>query len=386
MGKILHLIPDEKVTDNVIENFENVFNHNIFYVLGNDNERTYCRIKKKNVVFGEADFFSKENVNKDVIAVVIHGLNYIFAKLVLQLEPKIKVAWFAWGFDIYNLPKIIDKLYAPKSIAYLKKNNPKFDIINTIKKNKILRTVYYNYINKTDDFYTVYEKAYKRIDFLCTYIREDYDLFTRFYPNSIEYQEIGYFSINQYLAGRSDLRITAKAKNILIGNSNSLENNHLDVFEVLKKCDLQGKVVVPLSYGNDQKYKAAVLNRGSKVLGKRFYPLLDFMDREKYLKLLSDCSVAIFYHYRQQAMGNILALLYMGARVYLSKQNPVYHYLKRNGIIVFSFDDEFSMYSNTVLEKEEQKLNRDVLDIMFSNSALERQYSDLINKLINVDR
>src|SRR5690606_1003332 len=347
MGKILHLIPDEKVTDNVIENFENIFNDNVFFVLGNNDKRKHCNTKKENVIFGESDFFTKENIADDVVAVVIHGLNYTFAKLLIELNQKIKIAWFVWGFDMYGMPKIMDKLYAPKSLKYIKNTDSKFTVINFIKKKRYLRRFYYKYLNKTDDFYTIYEQAQRRINFFCTYIREDYELYTNYYPNKLIYQEIGYFSIEQYLAGQNDLRVDSDAKDILVGNSNSLENNHLDVFDTIKRTGLKEKVFVPLSYGNNQKYKKTVLEEGRKYLGDNFQPLLDFMKREDYLRLLSGCSTAVFYHYRQQAMGNILALLYMGVRVYLAEKNPVYQYLKRIGIIVFDFDKEFSLYSNS---------------------------------------
>lgn len=386
MAKILHLITDEKFTDNVIENFENVFNNNVFFVLRDHKERSHCNIRKSNIIFEESDFFSSQNVDQDVTTVVVHGLNYVFARLVLQLKPAIKVAWFAWGFDIYNLPKVTNTLYAPETMSYIKKADPKFTFINAIKKNKLFRNLYYKFIKKTDDFYTVYELTHKRIDFFCTYIKEDYNLFQKFYPNAIKYFEIGYFSINQYLAGQPDLRIGLDACNILVGNSNSLENNHLDVFEVLAKSNLPAKVVVPLSYGNDVKYKSVVLERGKKSLGEQFYPLLDFMDRDKYLNLLSNCSAAVFYHYRQQAMGNILALLYMGIRVYLSRRNPVYHYLKRIGIIIFDFDEDFSVYKNTVLETEKQQINRKNLDKIFKEEVLAQQYADLIKEITHVDR
>src|SRR5690606_3599639 len=200
------------------------------------------------------------------------------------------------------------------------------------------------------------------------------------------YQEIGYFSIEQYLAGQNDLRVDSDAKDILVGNSNSLENNHLDVFDTIKRTGLKEKVFVPLSYGNNQKYKKTVLEEGRKYLGDNFQPLLDFMKREDYLRLLSGCSTAVFYHYRQQAMGNILALLYMGVRVYLAEKNPVYQYLKRIGIIVFDFDKEFSLYSNSILEPEKQEINRNILDKIFSKDALQSQYEELVNKLINVNR
>ncbi len=386
MAKILHLIPDEKVTDNVIENFEKVFNDNVFFVLRNNENRKHCTTVGENVIFGHEQLFVKENVNQDVTGIVVHGLHYIFAKLILDVDKNITIAWFAWGYDVYSLPKIHEKLYARETFTYLKNSDGKFTSINMIKKHRIIRSLYYKYINKTDDYYSVYELAHKRIDYFCTYIKEDYELFQNYYPNKLKYIEIVYFSIGQYLVGQSNLRVSSTAKNILVGNSNSVKNNHLDVFKTLKENNFKGKVIVPLSYGNDTKYQTMIIEKGRKLLNDKFLPLLDFMQRDEYLKLVSECSVAIFYHYRQQAMGNILALLYMGARIYLSKINPVYHYLKRIGIIVFDFDKDFVIYSNTILEQDSQDINRKVLDTLFNEELLFLQYIDLVNKLLDVNR
>src|SRR5690554_841424 len=163
MAKILHLIPDEKITDNVIENFEKVFNNNVFFVLGNNENRKHFKTVRGNVIFGDEQLFVKENVGDDVKGIVVHGLNYIFSKLILDVDKNIAVAWFAWGFDVYNLPKISETLYARDTFTYLKNSDAKFTIINTIKKHRIIRSLYYKYVNKTDDYYSVYELDRKSV-------------------------------------------------------------------------------------------------------------------------------------------------------------------------------------------------------------------------------
>lgn len=381
MGKILHLITDEKFTDNVIENFESVYNNNVFFILKDENSKPLCKTKNFNIIIGTEKLFSVENVDSEVNAVVVHGLNYIFSKLILQLDSKIKVAWFAWGFDVYKLPKFINRLYGPLTLDYLNQYDSKFRVTNKIKKHRFLRSLYYKYIKKSDDFYSIYEKAHKKIDFFCSYIKEDFDLFIKYYPNKLIYQEIGYFTIKQYLSGQIDLKITSTASNVLIGNSNTTENNHLDVFDFLYKQDFKKILIVPLSYGVDNNYKTVTVEKGKVLFGENFVPLLDFMDREAYLTMLSNCSIAIFYHFRQQAMGNILALLYMGVRVYLSEKNPVYHYLKRIGIVVFNLDTDFVVYTNTILESKDKELNCKILDGLFNENLIQIQYFNLIDKL-----
>ena len=121
------------------------------------------------------------------------------------------------------------------------------------------------------------------------------------------------------------------------------------------------------------------IKSGEKYFNSNFYPLLDFMPRDEYFELLSNSSTAIFYHYRQQAMGNIIALLYMGARVYFSRKSPVYAYCKRVGLNIYNFDSEFNIYKNSVLEKEKADENRYILFKIFN----QEQVIETINSLVD---
>ncbi|EHO09924.1 TDP-N-acetylfucosamine:lipid II N-acetylfucosaminyltransferase [Myroides odoratimimus] len=388
MAKILHLIPDEKVTDNVIENFERIFNDNIFYVIGDKNHRKYCKAISDNVIFGGEELFCTKNLDSDIEAIVIHGLNNYFARFILDVKNDIKIAWFVWGYDIYFLPKIVNQLYSPKTLKFLETSNKNFTLIKRIKNNSLLRYLYYRVVKRGVDYYSIQEKAHNRIDFFCTYIKEDYDLFISKYTTSTSFLDVGYFSIKQYLAGQEDLSVNVDAKNILIGNSNSPECNHLDVFDFLSVNNslFDSKLIVPLNYGNNEAYRNKLLEEGENFFGDRFTPLLSFMDRGEYFNLLCECSVAIFYHNRQQAMGNIIAFLYMGGRVYLSIKNPVYSYLKRIGIHVFDLEKEFVIYGNSRLEEEFILNNRRILEIYFADQVVYEQNKNLVQKLVNVNR
>src|SRR5690606_34405210 len=103
----------------------------------------------------------------------------------------------------------------------------------------------------------------------------------------------------------------------------------------------------------------------------------------EYFTLLSTCNTGIFYHFRQQAMGNIIALLFLGLRIYLSNKNPVYPYLKRNNITVFDFDTEFEKFGNAQLSKDIVKNNRLRLMEMFNNDLIIRESKEVIKTLTN---
>ena len=59
------------------------------------------------------------------------------------------------------------------------------------------------------------------------------------------------------------------------------------------------------------------------------------MQQEEYTNYLWSIDIAIFDADRQNALGNMLKLLYMGSKVYLSPDNPLYAFFLSKGIAVF---------------------------------------------------
>ena len=128
-------------------------------------------------------------------------------------------------------------------------------------------------------------------------------------------------------------------KRILIGNSATIENQHLAIFELLsrKKID-EIEVVVPLSYG-DEEYREQVLSAGKRLLGTSFVPILDFMAREDYIGLLASCDTAIFNNDRQQATGNIIIMANLGKKLYLRDDTTMWSFFAELGFVLHKVKD-----------------------------------------------
>jgi len=77
-------------------------------------------------------------------------------------------------------------------------------------------------------------------------------------------------------------------------------------------------------------------------------------------------------------MGNIIAMLYMGSRVYLSLRNPAYNFFIRNGISVNIFEKEFGKYGVTRPDKETVENNRKRLDRIFNKDKVLMDLKNLI--------
>ena len=161
-----------------------------------------------------------------------------------------------------------------------------------------------------------------------------------------------------------DCRI--KTNRIVIGNSATIENHHLEVFDRLKHLageDLE--IYCPLSYGN-QEYANEIIKKGNEIFSTKFHAITTFMDIKEYFSFLNTCTVGIFFNDRQQALGNINFLLKTGGKVYLREGTTMWNYYKKNGINLYSCDnlindDIDSLFEmSDVLKKEnsEKILNR----------------------------
>lgn len=384
---IVHFVVDEKIIDQIIDNFLEISEENMFLVFTENFKNKFTHITRDVSSIRRFDY-NHEDINEvlkklKADAIIVHQLNLNFAKTINQINKSLKIAWIEWGFDMYHLPKIRPTLYAPITKNYLLRNEPSLPLKFLIKKNRLSRNLLYKLKNKNDPYKEIF-RAIRKINFFSTYIKEDFNYFMKFYNKKhLSFSETAFSTIDQYLAGNKNLRINEHATNIIVGNSNTIECNYLDVIcELEKRKDKFNKAYFVLSYGKNDSHKKEVITKGKKNLVEKFHPLTDFMPREKYIKMLQSCSVGIFNHYRQQAMGNIIALLYMGARVYLSEKNPAYHYFLRKGIAVNSFENEFEIYTNTILSSEKAENNRRILDSIFSKEKVVNDLRNLTAKLL----
>jgi len=381
---VLHFVIDEKVTDQIIENFSKADENSRFLVFVKNREEDYKYISHshdKLIRFVEIDDEINTLLNKlKPKAILTHAFHLEYAKAIIKIKTKLNIAWYTWGFDVYGLPRIKPYTYAVQTNNFLLKNIRGLFLGRLILENRFTRKIYFILKKGEEDRYSIIFEALKKVRFFVTYLEEDYKYFSKYYSNNFQFVNSSFSTIDQYLAGNKLSVLFDDAQNILIGNSNSIESNHLDVFSILKTQDIlkNTKVFTPLSYGDDEVYKNEVIHNGKQILGPAFVPLLEFMDRNDYISMLSSCSTGIFYHYRQQAMGNIIAMLYLGARIYLSSKNPAFNFFVDNGIKVFDFDKDFKQFKNTKLDLKTAYNNKKQLDLIFNENKVLEDIKNLI--------
>lgn len=166
--------------------------------------------------------------------------------------------------------------------------------------------------------------------------------------------------------GLIDLALKAKTEsssvtNILLGNSASRENNHLEALDLLSIFAEENiKIYCPLSYGDTEEYKKKVIEKGKEIFKDKFEPVIKFMSSEEYASFFSKMNVAIFNNNRQQAMGNITLAAFLGCKVYLRQDTTMWrqyveiggcHFfpvetIKSQSIVELQFIDEESVDIN----------------------------------------
>lgn len=172
--------------------------------------------------------------------------------------------------------------------------------------------------------------AIHRFGHLVTATEGDADLARRWYKATGEYHDCFMYTSNLY----KDYPIATKADptlHIQIGNSADPDNEHFEILQMLerhKNDDI--RIYAPLSYG-DPNHGHRVSDAGTRIFGEKFVALKSFMPLDEYLDFLSKIDIAIFNHRRQQAVGNIVALLGMGKKVYLRSDVTTWGLLEKSG-------------------------------------------------------
>lgn len=125
---------------------------------------------------------------------------------------------------------------------------------------------------------------------------------------------------------------------VVLGNSATPSNNHLDFLQLLSICPSPiDHLILPLSYG-DLSYGESIRARFESS-GLKTTVLKDLMPLPEYEAMLNQVDVLIMGHLRQQGLGNILKALQQGKTVYLHPKGSNYAHFKSRGFAVRNTQD-----------------------------------------------
>lgn len=383
---IVHICNDSRFINFIISEF-NKINHrkNLFIVISN--ESTLKNILKINhVLILKPDNPLILSYCNNSIAVIMHSVQGYNTSWIYKIKKEIKVIWSSWGVGLYHSKQFRNKafdIYEPYTKELVIKIRKPLLV-----KNQIIKTFprfysFYHFITK--GYYNhQYSrlKAIKRFDFVATVIPNEFELIKKTLPVKTNIGHIEFYYGNiKTLTGNFYLKDISLGPNIILGNSAAYSNNHIDALLVLKDLNIKRKIICPLSYG-DIGCEKIVVEKGKELIGRRFNACVEFLEFNKYLESIKSCSVMIMNHRRQQAMGNIIVGLYLGMRVYLNNKNPIYHYFKKTGVIVFDLHNEFINSSACLshLSDIERNHNREILESIWGEEIVNSKFLSFINR------
>jgi hypothetical protein len=170
---------------------------------------------------------------------------------------------------------------------------------------------------------------------------------------------------------------------LLLGNSATPSNFHQDALEKLSRSPLRKRLTIycPLSYG-DPAYAREVRSFGEKLFQERFIGMMEFLPPDQYYDILSRIDLAIMNHDRQQALGNIFALLYIGKKVYIRDDNPIFDYFGERGMVVGDVKEIYQAESNSalILGSEQAIQNHRIMEKLLSTEHYQHMWGPILNK------
>ena len=237
-----------------------------------------------------------------------------------------KSTWIVWGSDIYSYQK----------------------------QKQSARTRVYEWLRR---------KIIPRFPEIAAFVKEDYEVIAMVYGTAAKYLPILYpLPVNP-----SQLdRVVKTQKNtnpvVMIGNSGDPTNNHLEMIDLLSSFRKEAmKVVCPLAYGGTPEYRQIVISKGISTFGNNFVPWMEMKGKQEYAEQIAGVDIAVMNHQRQQGLGNILALLYLGKKVFIRSDITSYSFLMRNNCRVMATESikemDFKTFSEPLADRFETSVN-----------------------------
>lgn len=334
--RAIHLFSDKKFLGWVRQTF-NTTGWNSCFIILNPQTRNSCITIDENTLEVSTDMFGQNIVLEKLRTrdIAFHYfMDNIKADIIYHSHPGILHCWCFYGAEIYQQTNLFRRdLYGPATRKLLWS-------LPEIKFRYDLRKFYFKFLRFKNPPISSLLRAIPKIHRILWYVEEEMDkINTRL--KLPPWQFFQFFNFSDIIPSGTEFT-DRDTRRILIGNSATVENNHVDVLEVLSKTsDHLFTYSLPLTYGQFPRYKAKIKTLYENQLGDRVTFLEHHMKLESYYLFLQQHPTAIFLHHRQQGLGNILYMLYTGTKVYLSRSNIVFHWLQKNQIKVFIFEDHF---------------------------------------------
>lgn len=383
--RILHLATDDKFIDQAFRVFEACFpQKNEVWVFSKYKKlRVASQVGKKVVPIG---FFGrwlpKKNANdyKGYDLVIFHSFGDLLYPEIFNIDEAVPVIWIGWGYDYYDLIGESDDYLLPSTKSIV--SGLYVSDIRALLKSR-LGSIVRRFLGVESK-----KNGVGRVKYFSPVLANEFELVLRagdwkVFPEKAYWQ---YGTIEDDFV-KDFKQEWVKGDSVLVGNSATPTCNHVEVFYFLDQIGFVGRrVIAPLSYGN-KVYGDKVNEIGGRLFGSNFLSLRQFMPIDEYLSCIKECGYVIMNHKRQQAIGNIVTMLYLGARVFLRRESPAYQYFIDMGVIVNTVQEleESPLLLSLPLNEIERVANRKKVSEHWSRESSMQRTIDLVTQALCLD-
>lgn len=364
--KILHLIIDHQVVERTMGIYEKVFPGCNEIIIFDAFNRSFRHIKQLNlshvVRLGKGKKEGKQYDFSDDTHIVAHFLTMDMIDFIKCAPNNIHVCWEIYGWDLYNqFEKLLGiDIYYTDPKQYEKYNkyyyfekycSPLFNILLKLKG--------YKYRTEKEKKMQL-DYISQRVDSIQACCKYDAVCLMQYANRKIPWYESFNYSLTETLG---ELKNTPfyDGKDILIGNSASLSNNHMYILNCIKDIEFNQdcKIIMPISYGGNTMYKNDIREAYTLKFGKKVEFITDYMPLHEYNKIFLRQKAMILSAWRQESIGTVIMGLYLGIKVFMSKKSPLYKWMNECGFIISTIESATGSDFEEKLSETDKQHNRE---------------------------
>ncbi|HEY0743763.1 MAG TPA: TDP-N-acetylfucosamine:lipid II N-acetylfucosaminyltransferase [Chryseosolibacter sp.] len=307
----LHILPDSK--------FSEAFYNNMVEAGLTGNNKFVIRTRAKKLVhvkelpFAPLYSLAFSRYVGDVSSyerVFIHQLSPLMYRWIATHSFK-ELNWISWGTDLYTLPFVKAEFLEPETRPLVRRafNGSMFLYL--------LKVYLTNMPFK--------RKAYAKVSNMLTWMRSEFE-FARTQIPPLKASHLDFFYENQMPYEKIDAIVATaeydpqKRLRLIIGNSGTPTNNHLDAIRKIDNSGIEADLHIPVSYG-DPAYIAALKRSTGFYKAGKIHFIDKLMPFEEYVRFLYSADALVMHHIRPQGYGNIFMMMYMNKPVLLNAKN-----------------------------------------------------------------
>lgn len=364
--KFLHIVSETAFVDRHLEKYNHAPFENDFIFLRD--EPIY-----KGKYIDKVPYWSTSPENLGILAQHIHNYDavilYYLDSAKMSLLDHIEnysgmIFWSFYGAELYSLREL-QNIFLSKSTLHFKRYNS----LSSLKAYAIylLQPIVWKLKKRIRPIQKI-KKACQKIDGFIWYNKDEYNQLNHLFHNQLP--PFILFSVSNRVKKSQELKNNTK---IIIGNSGSLFNNHIDAIKYIAQSSNKYAMSLPINYGATDAYKNYL-----KGLARSKHMTIEFleekMEYKDYIEFINEHSTAVYSSYRQMGLGNIVIAIQCNLKIYLSEKNPTYPWLKGLGLHIFSLENDL-LHD---LERGELRLTSEQIQ---HNQKVYQEFSSLENDI-----